>query len=58
VEDISVSEKVQLIADTNFTVVTVLAPTVEVAEEAEEGIEEGEPEGEAAAPEESTEEAG
>ncbi len=60
VEDIPVSEKVTLIADTNFTVVTILAPTVEEeVEEAEEGIEEeAAPEGEAAAPEESTEEAG
>jgi large subunit ribosomal protein L25 len=56
VEDIPVREKVQLIADTNFTVVTILAPTVEEA--VEEGVEEAAPEGEAAAPEESAEEAG
>lgn len=56
VEDIPVREKVKLIADTNFTVVTILAPTVEEA--VEEGVEEAAPEGEAAAPEESTEEAG
>ncbi len=57
-EDIPVSEKVKLIADTNFTVVTILAPTVEVEEAVVEGVEEVTPEGEAAAPEESTEEAG
>lgn len=58
VENLPVSEKVTLIADTNFTVVTVLAPTVEEeVEEAEEGIEEAVQEGEAA-PEESTKEAG
>jgi large subunit ribosomal protein L25 len=57
IEDISVIDKVKLIADTNFTVVSVLAPTVEAVVEEEgieEGIEEAEQE-EEGAPEESTE---
>ena len=57
IEDISVTDKVKLIADTNFTVVSALAPTVEAVVEEEgieEGIEEAEQE-EEGAPEESTE---
>jgi large subunit ribosomal protein L25 len=55
IEDISVTDKVKLIADTNFTVVSVLAPTVGAVEEGEEeGIEEAEQE-EEGAPAENTE---
>ena len=56
VEDISVTDKVTLMADTNFTVVSVLSPTVEavVEEGVEEGVEETEQEG-GEAPEDSTE---
>jgi large subunit ribosomal protein L25 len=54
IENISVTDKVKLIADTNFTVVSVLAPTVGAVEEGEEeGIEEAEQE-EEGAPEENT----
>lgn len=51
IDDISVADTVKLIADTNFTVVSILAPTLGAVEEGEEeGTEE-----EQTAPEESTE---
>jgi large subunit ribosomal protein L25 len=40
VEDIQVSDKVRLLYDTNFTVATVAAPTVEEEEVPEEELEE------------------
>lgn len=52
-EDIPANKKIKMIADTNFTVVTILAPTVEAVEEGE-GVEAVEQE-EEAAPEEGTE---
>jgi len=42
VDEIEVGEKVTLLYDTNFTVVTVVAPTVEEEEAPEEELEEGE----------------
>jgi len=55
VEQVQAKDKVKLVFDTNFTVVTVVAPSLakeEVAEEApEEGVEEGEAAGEAKASE-------
>jgi len=42
VEDIDVSDKVRLLYDSNFTVVTVVAPTVEEEEVVEEELEEAE----------------
>jgi large subunit ribosomal protein L25 len=55
IEDIAMTDKVKFIADTNFTVVSVLAPIVGALEEGEEeGIEVAEQE-EEGAPEESTE---
>lgn len=44
VEDIAVGEKVSLLYDTNFTVVTVVAPSVEEEVPEEEVLEEGEAE--------------
>jgi large subunit ribosomal protein L25 len=44
VEDITVGEKVSLLYDTNFTVVTVVAPSVEEEVPEEEVLEEGEAE--------------
>jgi large subunit ribosomal protein L25 len=41
-EDIDVSDKVRLLYDSNFTVVTVVAPTVEEEEVVEEELEEAE----------------
>ncbi len=59
VEDISLSGDVEIPADTNFTVVTVLAPKVEEEPVVEEELEEGEEvaEGEEAAEEAAAEEA-
>ncbi len=57
VEDIEVGDKIRLLYDTNFTVVTVVAPVVEEEEvpEEEEELEEGEgEEGEEAEAEEET----
>jgi len=55
VEQVQAKDKVRLVFDTNFTVVTVVAPSLakeEVAEEVpEEGVEEGEAAGEAKASE-------
>jgi large subunit ribosomal protein L25 len=53
IEDVAMGDNIEVAADVNFTVVTVLSPKVEeeeVAEEEEEGLEEGEEgaEGEAA----------
>jgi large subunit ribosomal protein L25 len=53
IEDVPLGDNVEVVADTNYTVVTVLSPKVEeeeVVEEEEEGLEEGEEgaEGEAA----------
>jgi large subunit ribosomal protein L25 len=42
VEEIDVGEKVKLVYDSNFTVVTVVAPTVEEEEVVEEELEEAE----------------
>jgi large subunit ribosomal protein L25 len=56
VEDVAVADDVKLLFDVNFTVVTVVAPTVEEEEVIEEELEEGEEvEGEEAAPEEPAE---
>lgn len=44
VEDIPVDEEIEIIADTNFTVVTVTVPHMEEPEEGEEELEEGEEE--------------
>ena len=55
IEDVHVGEKITLLYDSNFTVVTVAAPTVEEEEVPEEEFEEGEEapaEGEAPAEEE------
>jgi large subunit ribosomal protein L25 len=59
VEDISLSGDIEIPADTNFTVVTVLAPKVEEVPVEEEELEEGEElvEGEEAAEEAAAEEA-
>jgi len=54
VEQVQAKDKVRLVYDSNFTVVTVVAPSLakeEVAEEAPEGVEEGEGAGEATTPE-------
>jgi large subunit ribosomal protein L25 len=52
VEEISVGDKIKLLYDTDFTVVTVVAPSAEEEEIAEEELEEGEelPEAETEAP--------
>ena len=55
VEELSLPETVEIPAEVNFTVVTVLAPKVEVEEEEEEVLEEGEEVEEAEEGEESAE---